>query len=352
MENNRKKTLPKSRENSNIKNTSATLNEIIAYYSSERIGWGLVSKLRSLFTYFRLHLKFIRGFRENDDLPDIVHVQVAMKAGLVALYLKWKYRIPFVLTEHWSGYYEQSRDSLFRKSFLEKYLVRRILKNAALLLPVSEHLGNQINHYWAQVPFQKIPNVVNTQLFSRSEHQTRDKFRFIHVSSLLYPKNVEGIIRSFTELLKQGYPAELVFVGPVNSGLNDIITAMSENQDKIRFTGEVSYEQVSVELKKSSALVMFSFYENMPCAILEALCTGLPVIASRVGGIPELIQKENGILVQSGNEEELTLAMKDMILQYHKYDKDKISQDATKMYSYESIGKKIREVYESVLENQ
>jgi glycosyltransferase involved in cell wall biosynthesis len=153
-------------------------------------------------------------------------------------------------------------------------------------------------------------------------------------------------------LLKQGYQAELILVGPANSVLDDIIAAMPESRDKIRITGEVSYEQVSVELKKSSALVMFSFYENMPCAILEALCTGLPVIASQVGGIPELIQADNGILVQSGNEVELTLAMKDMILQYHKYDKDKISLDAAELYSYESIGKKINQVYDSVLENQ
>jgi glycosyltransferase involved in cell wall biosynthesis len=345
-----KKTLD-SYEKSNIEKTKASLSEFIEYYPSAGVGLGVLSKISSLYAYFKSHLKIIREFRKNNELPDIVHVQVAMKAGLVALYLKWKYKIPFVLTEHWSGYYEQSRDSLFRKSFLDKYLTRRILKHAALVLPVSEDLGRQINHYWAHVPFQKIPNVVNTRFFSFPENQPPDEFRFIHVSTLLYPKNIEGIIRSFGELLKQGFRAELVFVGPVNPGLSDILAALPETRDKIQFTGEVSYERVSMELKKSSALVMFSFYENMPCTILEALCTGLPVIASRVGGIPELIQKENGILVQPGNEGELTSAMKNVILHYHQYDKEKISRDAVEFYSYESISKKIRQVYQSVLEN-
>ncbi len=346
-----KKDSSKSLEKSNVENTTASLNEIVEYYPPGGAVRGIISRISSFYAYLKLYLKKIREFRENNELPDIVHVQVAMKAGLIALYLKWKYKIPFVVTEHWSGYYEQSRDSLFRKSFLDKYLTRRILKHAALLLPVSEDLGRQINHYWAHVPFQKIPNVVNTRFFSFSENQPPDEFRFIHVSSLLYPKNIEGIIRSFGELLKQGFRAELVLVGPVNPELNDIIAHRPEMRDKIQFTGEVSYERVSIELKKSSALVMFSFYENMPCTILEALCTGLPVIASRVGGIPELIQKENGILVQAGNEDELTLAMKNIILHYHKYDKAKISRDAVEIYSYESISKKIRQVYESVLEN-
>jgi glycosyltransferase involved in cell wall biosynthesis len=343
---------PKNLEKSNVESTTGSLNEFVEYYPSGGTRRGLISRINSLYAYLKLHLKIIREFRENDELPDLVHVQVAMKAGLIALYLKWKYKIPFVVTEHWSGYYELSRDSLFRKSFLDKYLARRILKHAALLLPVSEDLGRQINHYWAHVPFQKIPNVVNTRFFFRTENQPPDEFRFIHVSSLLYPKNIEGIIRSFTELLNQGFRAELVLVGPVNSGLNDIVAALPEKRDKIQFTGEVSYERVSIELKKSSALVMFSFYENMPCAILEALCTGLPVIASRVGGIPELIQKENGILVEPGNEDELTLAMKDIILHYQKYDKDKISRDAVELYSYKSISKKIRQVYQSVLKSE
>ncbi len=69
----------------------------------------MFSKIRSLYTYFKKHAEFIKRLRKRDELPDLVHVQVAMKAGLVALYLKWKYKIPYVLTEHWSGYYEEDK---------------------------------------------------------------------------------------------------------------------------------------------------------------------------------------------------------------------------------------------------
>ena len=113
-------------------------------------------------------------------------------------------------------------------------------------------------------------------------------------------------------------------------------------------TGEISYEQVGMELRKADALVMFSMYENMPCVILEALCTGIPVIASEVGGIKEVINPENGILVEAGKEEMLFEAMKEMILKYTLYEKAFISRKATQEFSYETIGKQIVEIYNDV----
>jgi len=283
-------------------------------------------------------------------MPDLIHVQVAMKAGLIALYLKWKYRIPYVLTEHWSGYYPFSADSLYKKSYLTRFATQLIIKNAARFLPVSEHLGKEIATHWTHVPFRRIPNVVNTGLFYPAENTPSGVFRFVHVSSLKYPKNPEGILRAFIALQKQGIQAELVLVGPLNPSLNEFIKTSGLRPDQLHCTREVSYEQVAIELRNSSSLVMFSFYENMPCAILEALCSGLPVIATRVGGIPEIIRKENGILVDPGDETALCDAMKEIILSYDRYDRQKISRDATGQFSYEVIGKSIVEVYDSVLQ--
>ncbi len=282
------------------------------------------------------------------SLPDFVHVHVAMKAGLIALYLKWKFNIPYLVTEHWTGYYRESADSLFKKSRLSKYLTRKILKNAFCLLPVSEALGRQINQYWVTVPFYPIPNVVDTRFFSYSGKKGEGKFRFIHVSTMNHQKNPEGIVRSFAEILKQGIDAELILVGPVPPTFEEFIRRMVPEPDNIRCTGEISYEQVGVEMKSASALVLFSFYENLPCVILEAQCTGLPVIATRVGGIPELIQDDNGLLVDAGNEEQLLKAMKTLILKEGTYDRIKISSVASARYAYDRVGKDICTIYNSV----
>jgi glycosyltransferase involved in cell wall biosynthesis len=101
-------------------------------------------------------------------------------------------------------------------------------------------------------------------------------------------------------------------------------------------------------MKKASALVLFSFYENLPCVILESLCCGLPVIATRVGGVPEIIQDDNGLLVDAGNEQQLLQAMKTMIEKEEAYDRKKISDAATARYAYEKVGKVIFNIYHSM----
>ena len=90
----------------------------------------------------------------------------------------------------------------------------------------------------------------------------------------------------------------------------------------------------------------------MPCVILEALCTGIPVIATRVGGIPEVVTEENGILIDHGNEKELLQAMKKMIERHRDFRKVKISENASALFSYRTVGKQIEEVYYSVLNRQ
>jgi glycosyltransferase involved in cell wall biosynthesis len=335
-----------------IRESGATnLREYIVYYPGSGKGNSVFSKIQSLFHYFKKNREIIQHLRKKNEFPEIVHVQVAMKAGLIALYLKWKYKIPYVLTEHWSGYYAMAKDSLFRKSFLTRFLTRIIIKKADLLLPVSDNLGRQINKFWAKVPFQKIPNVVNTKLFYPAEKKTLHPFRFIHISSLLYPKNPEGIIHAFIHMLYLRFDVELVLVGPLNPSVNKLLTDEVMATEKIRTTGEISYEEVGRELRNADALVMFSFYENMPCVILEALCTGVPVIASDVGGIREVIYPENGILVEAGKEVRLFKAMKEMLENYDYYEKEDISRFATGQFSYETIGKRILHVYDEVLNN-
>jgi len=325
---------------------SPNLTEYRLYYHTRN---NIFSRLNSLYAYLKKGKEIMDHLRRNNEWPEIVHVQVAMKAGLLAVYLKWKYKIPYIVTEHWTGYYSQSKNSLFRRSFFERFLTRLILKNASCLVPVCEALGNQINQYWAKVPFVVVPNVVNTNLFFPSIKSEKSTFRFIHISTLLYPKNPEGIIKTFIRLLKKGTNAELVLVGPLNQSVTALLSSLPPSESaNILVTGELTYEEVGEELRKTDALVIFSYFENMPCVVLEALCSGLPVIASHVGGIPEVVLPENGILIEPGNEKQLLEALENMIVNRNFYDKLMISKKARSEFSYEMIGQKIYSVYDSL----
>ena len=112
--------------------------------------------------------------------------------------------------------------------------------------------------------------------------------------------------------------------------------------------GEISYRQVAMEMQQASAFVMFSRHENFPCVMVEALCCGLPVIGTSVGGVAEAINENNGIIVLSENEDELLSAMNTMMNEYQKYNREKIAFDAQQKYSYSAIGKQFFDLYREI----
>ncbi|HVY73748.1 MAG TPA: glycosyltransferase [Puia sp.] len=328
------------------------LKEHLSYYRETESVIPFYSALHSLLQYFKAHLRLFRELKLQENLPEIVHVQVAMKAGLIAWYLKRKYGIPFVITEHWSGYVDNGPDPLKSKSFLFRFLLKKILREAACFLPVSENLRDAVQQKAPGLKTRIIPNVVDTSLFNEDDHSNPQRFRFIHVSSIHPLKNVDSILSAFERLIESGIKADLVIVGPAPSELQHRVAGNPRLKDQVYFTGEVSYEEVAAELKKSDAFVLFSKTENLPCVILEALCCGIPVISTRVGGIASIVDSSNGLLVEPSNEQALTSAMATMISTYSQYDKKQISRKSQALFSYQTVGQEISQVYAGLLNQQ
>ncbi|MBO7455734.1 MAG: glycosyltransferase family 4 protein, partial [Paludibacteraceae bacterium] len=110
---------------------------------------------------------------------------------------------------------------------------------------------------------------------------------------------------------------------------------------------ELTPQQVSDEFDKADAFVLPSNYENAPVVLSESLAKGVPIIATRVGGIPEMVNETNGMLVNPGNDEELAQAMNAMLDHYNGYDRTAIRK-AGLQYSFASVGAELKQIYESV----
>jgi glycosyltransferase involved in cell wall biosynthesis len=137
-------------------------------------------------------------------------------------------------------------------------------------------------------------------------------------------------------------------VGPYPNNILAYARDLGLDEAQVYFTGSVSYNEVAGYIKNSNALVLFSRYENLPCVILESLCCGVPVISTRVGGVAEVINTENGVLVDNENEDQLTAAFNEMYVGYATYNAEAISAAATKLFSYEAVGQAIHSVYVNV----
>lgn len=323
---------------------NGNLSEKVLFFKAYK-KYGVIGKLFTIIRYIKLFKKEIKNYIDENGKPDVVHVHVIMKAGLLALWLKRKYKISYVVTEHWAIYNYTAKDAYYKRNPLFKYFTKKILKNASAFLPVSKNLGEAIQQMVAPVAFTVVPNVADTNVFNITYQKKSEAFRFMHASTLNYQKNPEGIIRTYAKFCAIYPDTELIIAGACSEVLLHFIKKAGIPEKQLKLTGWLFYEQVAVELKKSHALVMFSRFENLPCIIIEALCCGLPVISSDVGGIPELINDANGILIPNEDEGHLYNAMEKIYKDYNSYSTESIAASAIQKFSYERIGKTISDVY-------
>jgi glycosyltransferase involved in cell wall biosynthesis len=327
--------------------TEGKLTVYRVYYGKGRWG-GWIEKLLSVKKYLRLQKKYYQQIVQSKAQPSLVHVQVAMKAGLLALWLKKQYQIPFVVTEHWTGYYPQSQPSIYQQNILYRRLNKKILQQADRFLPVSAHLGQTVNTHFVAKPFTVVPNVVDTDLFFYQEKST-PTFRLIHPSYLNYQKNPEGMLRACQQAVSQGARFELWLVGKQDERLMAMADALGLLNSTVFFKPAVPYAEVAQLMQQASALLLFSRFENLPCVVLEALCCGLPVISSGVGGIPEVVNASNGLLVPSEDEAALAAAIQQMMATYAQYDRAAIAASAIAQFGYATVAQQFVQVYQQVI---
>lgn len=295
-----------------------------------------------------------RMLKKEWGKPDIVQMNVLDKNGLLALWLKLRYHIPYIIIEHWSGYLPENFS--FRGGW-HGWIMRTFAKHAECILPVSSKLENAMkqcrikNKHWL-----RIHNVVEDFFFTPITPLTiplknKNKFRLLHVSCFdEKAKNIQGLLRATRQVATIRQDFELVIIGSGTDFDADKTYAQSLQFPAgiLHFTGEQAPYEVAQWMQESDAFILFSRYENAPVVLSECLATGLPIISSNAGGIPEMIGNKEGILVPSENEDALAEAICSMIDHPDKFTKDVIQISGQK-YSYENVGATLYKLYQLVL---
>lgn len=300
-----------------------------------------------------VHLsRYMTGHRKGYELIckkrgkiSLVHHNILFPAGLFALRLKEEEGLPYIVTENWTGYLPQNSGAY--KGFFRKRSTRKIAREAALLTPVSLDLQRAMQSHGFENKYEIVYNVVDTGIFKPAPKANRSDFHFLHVSTLKDEhKNISGMLRAYAQLLKKMPRVKFTFIGDGDAHPHEkYAKELAIPEDKIVFVGEQSPENVSVYMQNADAFILFSNYENLPCVMVEAMASGLPVIATKVGGIPEHLKKEFGYNIDAKDEKALLKAMEDVISEKNNFDPDKISAYAKTNFSYEAVAEKFDSIY-------
>jgi glycosyltransferase involved in cell wall biosynthesis len=280
---------------------------------------------------------------------DIVQVNRLYPAGLFALYLKYTKKLPYIISEHFTGYLEITAKTF---NFSELFLSKLIVKNASFTCPVSENLAQNMRKIGLIGNYVIVPNVVDTNLFFPSK-KPPNQFMILHISSLVDDhKNITGMlqaIRKFQELVPD-FLFYLIGDNPFQYQHN--IETLGIKPENIQLVDQVTHQEIAKYLQQAKVLIMFSNFENLPCVILEAFASGVPVISTDVGGIKEFFPKDFGKLIASKDQNQMVNTLLEFEEKHRHFDKEKMHQYAEQQFSKENIGKKFEQLYYLALKNE
>lgn len=240
------------------------------------------------------------------EKPDVVHTHLdSLKYSFVAAKLA---KVPqCVHTVH--NLAEKEADKYTRVIYRFAFKMGKVIPVA-----LSEEVQNSIMGVYG-MDKKHIPVIYNgidlDACIQKQSYANNPKIIFINVARFMYQKNHSMLINAYKELAEQADDTELWLVG--KGQLLDEIRQQAERlhiASKVRFLGERT--DVLELLNRADVFILPSLYEGMPMTIIEAMGTGLPIIATNVGGIPTMIEHDvDGYLVEC-DEEELVAAMKKM----------------------------------------
>lgn len=319
------------------------LQEIIVHVPFKPSGFRALDRIMYNISFYRYAKKYLETHFTQRGLPSLVHVHVPIKSGNLALWIKKKYGIPFIVSEHASTYVKEAPHNFYQRHWLYRLQVKKIFSDAIAVTNVSHAVGNILASLFAIKKPEVIHNVVDTSLFCYAAREM-ETFTYIHVSTLNEQKNVFGILNTFRRLADQRKDWRLVVVGPYTEKIERFILTEGLSE-LVSLAGEVSYAQVAQHMQQANVMVLFSRHENFPCVVVEALCCGLPVVSSDVAGIGEAVNHSNGLLVESENENALLASLVSIREAYPAFNCASIAADAKNKFGFTVIGKQFADLY-------
>lgn len=338
---------PENKDYQIVVDKKNNLTEIIIYFPCKKDI--LFYKFRKVINYLIAYKKGFDLIRKNGFKPDIIHANVLTRTGVIAFLKKIINKTPYIVTEHWTRYLPEHNKF---DGILHKFITRIVVRNASAILPVSQMLQRaMINHKLLNNNYIVVDNVIDPAFLHTYPTQFRVKKRIILVSCFDEPaKNVKGIIRVINNLSKIRTDFELEVIG--NGADYNEIVSMTDNMGLtnqfVFFRGEKTSNEVAEAIFNSDFMIIFSNYETAGIVITESLALGKPVLSTRVGIAPDFIDEQTGIIIEIGDETAFLNKLNYMLDNISSFDNSYIMNRFKNRFTYESVGKKITTIYESI----
>lgn len=282
--------------------------------------------------------------------PDLIHCQDTMALAMGAMSVQntkklfTVHGIKSVESRVWQGpeYWSHQMDAM-----LERWARQHFDE----VITISPYVDRFLP---AHVRKHHVPNPVRKLFFEQPQSGSNGNHVLV-VGVLTRLKRPLDVLQAFAILKRQDADARLTLVGEAED--TEYYREMRHFVERqrlsdVEFAGRRSPEEIAVLMRRASVLVLASVQENSPMVIAEAMASGLPVLASRVGGVPMMVEDGvDGMLFDCGNVEQLATMLRAMLRDAAL--RGKLSRNgrakALRNYSSESVGAATVNIYRNVL---
>ena len=279
---------------------SLPAREIMNGVTIYRLGLGCV--------YDKFFFPFLATAKALFHSYDVVHAVMASYAGAAALFIYWLKQTPYIITLQ-SGTLDTSAYACVIRLILPLY--RAIHRNARTVHVVSKSL--RLRALSLGIPSEKItviPNGIDCKRYM-NQGTLRIPLRIVVLARLEKVKGVRYAIEAMEHILIRFPEAELIIAGDGSERVAlEALVREKKLQGKIIFKGAIAPDEVPLFLMTGRVFVCPSLAEGFGIVILEAMAAGCAVVATNVGGIPDIVTHNvNGLLVPPQDARALAMAI-------------------------------------------
>ncbi|MCF6202815.1 MAG: glycosyltransferase family 4 protein [Methylococcaceae bacterium] len=260
----------------------------------------------------------------GSERPDVIFATWVYPDAFAAVCLGRLFNIPVVVKVHGSDINEQPKLTGVAMQ------VSWVLRQASKIVSVSKDLAIKVIDLGAENKQVKViyNGVDSSVFFPRNQQECRETLSLnkdvkiiLYVGNLKKSKGCLELLKAFSIYNQEKNPTELVFVGdgPCKEAIQNQIKGL-ELDDSIHAVGQKKHELLPIWMGAADLIVLPSHAEGVPNVLLEAMACGRPVVATTVGGIPEVVPDKCGVLVAPHDAILLHKAINDALQQKWVFD--------------------------------
>lgn len=240
---------------------------------------------------------------------DVLNVHSVYPDGVTGAMLARWLDVPLVLT---------ALGSDINVSLTKPFQLRQVkwaLKNAAACVGVSDDLCEKMKRIGAEGEVRRIPNGIDKKRFYPAKTLNDEKPVVLFVGRLHPVKGLKYLVAAVGELKRTGllnFETVIVGEGGEESALRAQCAELGIEKD-VRFVGAKSHDEIGDWMRSASVFCLPSVNEGMPNVLIEAQACAVPIVASNVGGIPEIVSADTGLLVPPANPSALAQALHEAV---------------------------------------